>query len=79
MSKFSIIIPMNIHELGNILQKRRQELQLKQEDLAEMAGITTRTIHKIEHGLANPSLETLLKLTAVLGFEISVGIKQFEQ
>lgn len=67
---------MTIHEMGNALKFRREFLNLRQEDLAEMSGITTRTIHLIESGTGNPSLETLEKLATVLGMELLVQIKK---
>lgn len=63
-------------QIGNTIQQRRQLLQLKQEDLAEMSGVNSRTIYQVENGLANPSLETLEKLLNVLGLAIKVQIKE---
>jgi DNA-binding XRE family transcriptional regulator len=62
--------------IGKIIQQRRTELSLLQEDLAEMTGITTKTIYLIENGKGNPSLTTLGKLLEVLGLEIKVAIKK---
>lgn len=67
---------MNAKEIGNSLKFRREFLNLRQEDLAEMSGITTRTIHLIESGTGNPSVETLEKLVAVLGMEILIQVKK---
>ena len=67
---------MTIIGLGKSLKFRREFLNLRQEDLAEMSGITTRTIHLIESGTGNPSLETLEKLVGVLGMEFSLQIKK---
>lgn len=55
---------------------RREFLNLKQEDLAEMSGITTRTISIVEGGAGNPSVKTLEKLALVLGLEILVKVKK---
>ncbi|MCO5238143.1 MAG: helix-turn-helix domain-containing protein [Chitinophagaceae bacterium] len=67
---------MDIAEIGSLFKKRREFLSLKQEDLAEMSGITTRTINIVETGVGNPSLKTLEKLALVLGLEILVQIKK---
>jgi transcriptional regulator with XRE-family HTH domain len=69
---------MNKVEIGRIMQKRREKLCLKQEDVAEMTGITSKTIYLIETGKGNPSIDTLTKLTEVLGLEIVVDIKKIE-
>jgi DNA-binding XRE family transcriptional regulator len=65
-------------EIGRIMQKRREKLDLKQEDVAEMTGITSKTIYLIETGKGNSSIDTLTKLTEVLGLEINVDIKKIE-
>ena len=62
--------------IGKIIQQRRTELSLLQEDLAEMTGITTKTIYLIENGKGNPSLATLRKLFEVLGLEMKIAIKK---
>lgn len=66
---------MNRIEIGQIIQQRRVGLSLNQEDLAEMTGITTKTIYSIENGKGNPSLSTLSKLLEVLGLDITVQVK----
>jgi transcriptional regulator with XRE-family HTH domain len=67
---------MNIEEMGKALKFRREFLNLRQEDLAEMSGITSRTIHLIESGTGNPSVETLEKLATVLGMELLLQVKK---
>lgn len=70
---------MNLPELGHIIQNRRTELNLKQEDLAEMSGLTSKTIYLIENGVGNPSYNTLEKILSVLGLEIHVQIKGIDK
>jgi transcriptional regulator with XRE-family HTH domain len=67
---------MNISDIGKTLRFRREFLNLRQEDLAEMSGITSRTIHLIESGTGNPSVETLEKLAIVLGMELLLQVKK---
>lgn len=67
---------MNKIEIGHIVQNRRSALSIKQEDLAEMTGITSKTIYLIESGNGNPSIDTLNKLLETLGLEISIDIKK---
>ncbi len=66
---------MNNEEIGILIQQRRLKLALKQEDMSEMAGVSTKTIQNIENGKANPSLKTLQKLSAILGLELIMQIK----
>jgi DNA-binding XRE family transcriptional regulator len=70
---------MTISEIGVMIQKRREMLFLKQQDLSEMAGITTKTIYMVERGKGNPSLLTLQKLFTILGLEMNVQIKGTEK
>lgn len=74
----SNIFLMTKQEIGHIILKRRQDLSLKQEDLSELTGITSKTIYLIENGTGNPSLETLEKITGVLGLEVKIQIRDVE-
>ena len=67
---------MDRYEMAAIIQNRRKELAMNQEDLSEMTQVTSRTIYAIERGKGNPSIETLQKILTVLGLEISIGIKK---
>lgn len=67
---------MTIEQISEIIKSRRQFLNLRQEDLAEMSGIATKTIHLIESRSGNPSVETLEKLATVLGMELILQIKK---
>ena len=67
---------MNHLELGVNLEKRRKQLNLRQEDLAEMSGLTARTIYNIEEGKGNPSFNTLRKLCEILGLEMKIQIRE---
>ena len=66
---------MNNQQIGKIIQERRGYLNLTQKDVAEMAGITFKSISEIELGLRNPSLNTLKSILEVLGLELKVQIK----
>jgi y4mF family transcriptional regulator len=60
--------------IGNILQSRRKARKIVQEQLADIAGISPRTLRDIEKGTANPELETLMKICKVLGMEIKIEV-----
>ncbi len=66
---------MNNQQIGKIIQERRGYLNLTQKDVAEMAGITFKSISEIELGLRNPSLNTLKSILDVLGLELTVQVK----
>lgn len=50
----------------SMLRRFREAAGLSREELAERAGITSRTIAGIELGTTKPSIETLLRLRKAL-------------
>lgn len=65
---------MEVDKIGEYIKNRRSTLRLQQKDLAELSGVSLRTIIQIENGTGNPSIDTLNKLTKVLGVEIEFKI-----
>jgi len=66
---------MNIKEIGIEIRKRRKYLNITQEDLAEITGISRRSLQYIESGKMNPSIEQLEKILEALGLEIIIRTK----
>jgi len=60
--------------IGGIIQSRRKARKIVQEQLADIAGISPRTLRDIEKGIGNPELETLMKICNVLGMEIKIEV-----
>jgi transcriptional regulator with XRE-family HTH domain len=56
---------------GRAVRKRRRELDLSQEELAERAGLHRNYISDIERGDRNPSLENIQKLAKALDIKVS--------
>ena len=67
---------MTIKELGTAIKFRRDFLKIRQQDLAELSGVTVKTIHLIESGNGNPSFETIEKIAVVLGMELVLHVKK---
>ena len=67
---------MLLEELIATLKTRRLILAVTQEHLAELAGVSLRTIKEIESGKGNPTFATLSKIAEVLGLEIKLDVKQ---
>jgi len=63
-------------ELGEKLRERRQLLRLNQSDLALVAGVSVRTIQLVEQAKTSPSLDTLIRLANVLGFDVDLRLKE---
>lgn len=55
---------------GKAVRRRRRELDLSQEQLAEQAGLHRTYISNLERGELNPSLETIEKLANALNISI---------
>ena len=56
---------------GQHLRTRRRFLQLRQRDLAELAGVTLRGLTDLENGRGNPTIKQLAKIAEVLGLEFT--------
>ena len=54
---------------------RRDTLRITQAYLAELAGVSLRTVKAIESGTGNPRMDTLIKLADVLGMELKLVVK----
>lgn len=67
---------MLVKQLGEAIKLRRKELRIIQPHLAELAGISTNTLYKLERGQSNPTLDVLIKLADVLGLELKLEVKK---
>jgi len=68
---------MSDNSVGQTIRDRRKELRITQPHLAEVAGVSTNTLYKLEKGQGNPTLEVLNKLADVLGMELKLEVKKF--
>lgn len=62
----------SLSEIGFAIQQSRKESGLTQEQLAELADISERTLRAIETASGNPSITAVLSAAAVLGLKIVV-------
>ncbi len=62
---------------GNLIRKRRQEMELSVGTLAEMLGISRRTLYGYERGMAKASVSTAYKLEWTLGVPLAQVIDVF--
>ena len=60
--------------LGDIVKKRRKEMDLSQSDLAENAHISVRTVCDIETYKGNPQFDTLCALASYMDISIDAII-----
>ena len=67
---------MVISELGNTIKDRRKTLGITQVHLAELAGVNSNTIIRIEKGKINPSVVVINSIADVLGMELTLSVKK---
>lgn len=67
---------MLVGQLGKSIKTRRKELKITQPHLAELAGVSTNTLYKIETGQTNPTVDILGKIAEVLGMELKLEVKK---
>ncbi len=58
--------------LGKQIVNRRKQLKITQADLAEMSGVSLRTVNSIENGNANPSIDVLSRVLEPIGLVITL-------
>ena len=66
---------MKIRDIGTEIKRRRKYLGITQIDLAEITGISRRSLQYIERGKMNPSIEQIEKILEALGLEIILRTK----
>jgi len=62
----------NTSGLAEAVRDRRVALNLRQTDLAELAGCSTRFVHTLEQGKETVRLDKLLDVLEVLGLGLQV-------
>ena len=63
-----------MNTIGTIILNRRQELGLRQQELADLAEVGINTLVAIERGKGNPSVKSLLRIAEVLGLELRLSL-----
>ena len=66
---------MNFTDVIETIKKRREMLRVNQETLAELSGVSLRTLKQFESGKGNPTLKTIFKLSDALGMELTLQVK----
>ena len=61
--------------LGEQVRKRRRQLGLKQEELADLAGVSPSFVRFVEHDKASVRLDKVQDVLNVLGLEMTLKVK----
>ncbi|MFC2118921.1 helix-turn-helix transcriptional regulator [Bacteroidota bacterium] len=67
---------MHLEELIIAIKSRRDILGVTQEHLADLSGVSLRTLKALESGKSNPTFKTLSKLAEVLGMELKLEVNK---
>ena len=70
---------MDKKQIASLIKQRRKQLQITQQDLANLSSISTRKISDIETSNGATTIDTLNKVCDILGLEIVVKIKGIDQ
>lgn len=62
--------------IGNTIALRRRTLNVTQEDLALLAGVSVRFLSSLEGGKASVRLDTLLAVLDALGLELTTSVRE---
>lgn len=65
----------DIDELPNMLRTLRKQANLTLKEVSEQTGISLSFISEVERGRANPSIETLMRLSAAYGYDCLIGLR----
>ncbi|WP_417554547.1 type II toxin-antitoxin system Y4mF family antitoxin [Microbacterium sp.] len=55
-----------------IIRRRRRELKLTQQDLADLAGVSTRFLRELEQGKPSVQLKPFLAVLDALGLQADI-------
>jgi DNA-binding XRE family transcriptional regulator len=64
--------------IGGFIKFMRKRRGITQQDLAELAGVTSKTISNIELGEANASYTTIERILDILGYQLVPTLKQMQ-
>lgn len=63
---------MDMEALAGAIRAARKDAGLTQKDLAELAGVSERTLRDLERGVGNPSFAAVVGIVNVLGLRMVV-------
>ena len=68
-----IVAEGDVQGIGRSVRVARKEAGLKQSDLADLAGVSERTVRAIETGTGNPTLAAVVSVANVLGLRVAAA------
>lgn len=65
-------ITNNLKTIGAMIQTRRKQLGMTQQDVADIAGLQRQTISRVEAGNKAVAVATVAHVAAVVGLDLEV-------
>jgi HTH-type transcriptional regulator/antitoxin HipB len=62
----------SVEEIARLVREERRRQGMDQKTLALVANVAVRSVHRVEHAEQTVRLDTLLKVLAALGLELTV-------
>lgn len=59
-------------DIGSALRAARRRLGLTQQEVADLSGLSDRTVRDLEKGSSSPSLGAVIAVATVLGLRLEV-------
>lgn len=60
------------YSLAKVIRLRRRTLELTQEDLSDISGVSLRLIHEVEHGKDSVRLGNLIRILSSVGMHLEL-------
>lgn len=63
---------MNASTIGQVIRKTRRQLGMRQDELASVAGLSTRSLSNIENGKESAHIGLVLNTLSVLNIQMTL-------
>lgn len=67
-----MLSPPSVTALADAVRTRRRQLGLRQDEVADLAGVSERFVHTVEAGKPSLQLDKLLAVLGALGLRLRV-------
>jgi HTH-type transcriptional regulator/antitoxin HipB len=65
-------MPAHLAQLATEVRARRRQLKLRQEELADLAGVSERFVYALENGKQTVQLDKVLAVLNALGLHLEI-------
>lgn len=68
--------PPGTSALGRDIRRRRRDLGLRQEELADLSGVSARFISTLENGKATVRMDKVMAVLEALGLQLRADVRR---